>query len=83
MKIHLEKSRNRTGRISRLKLTTVLVAALVLAIAAVTVVSRQRASANGTERNAQVAEKSNYMKVKVAGQDVEVDQNGKIKTTDT
>lgn len=75
----MKKTTPEAKRITRLKLTTVLVAAAVLAIAAVTVVSRQRASANGTERNAQVAEKSNYMKVKVAGQDVEVDQNGKIK----
>jgi hypothetical protein len=72
-----------TKRMPRLKLTTVLVAVALLTIAAVTVVSRQRPGATGAgiaERNVQVASKSNFVKVRVAGQDVEVDsQTGKIK----
>jgi hypothetical protein len=71
------------GGTPRLKLTTVLVAAAVLTIAAVTVASRQRVSANkpsDSERSAQVANKSNFVTVKVAGQDVQVDgQTGQIK----
>jgi hypothetical protein len=69
----------------RLRLTTVLVATAILALAAVTVVSRQRARANesvGLERSLQVAKKSkgNFVTVKVAGQDVEVDsQTGQMK----
>jgi hypothetical protein len=60
----------------------VLVAAAILAIAAVTVVSRQKARATRSgepERSAQVANKSNFVKVKVAGQDVEVGGQGQIK----
>ena len=83
MKKHVKNPNQRTKAIPRLKLTTVLVLVAVLAIAAVTVVSRQRASANGTgegERSLQVAKKSNFVKVRVAGQDVEVDsQTGKIR----
>jgi hypothetical protein len=86
MKKHLKKPTQRTMRTPRLKVTTVLVAVAVLAIAAVTVVSRQRASAKAasgageTERSLQVAKKANYVKVRVAGQDVEVDsQTGKIR----
>ena len=73
---------SRQGGIARLKLTTVLVAAAILAIAAVTVVSRQKASANSAEpgRSAQWRKKSNFVTVKVAGQDVQVDgQTGQIK----
>jgi hypothetical protein len=60
----------------------VLVAAAILTIAAVTVVSSQKAritKAGEAERSAQVAKKSNFVKVKVAGQDVEVDGQGQIK----
>jgi len=60
-----------------------VVAGAILAIAAVTVVSRQRpgaAKASEAERSVQVAKKSNFVTVKVAGQDVAVDgQTGKIK----
>jgi NAD(P)H-flavin reductase len=68
-----------------LRLTTVLVATAILALATVTVVSRQRARADesaGLERSLQVAKKSkgNFVTVKVAGQDVEVDsQTGQMK----
>jgi hypothetical protein len=80
---HSKKSTNKANKIQRLKLTTVLVTVALLAIAAVTVVSRQRASANvaaATERNLQVGKESKFMTVKVAGQDVQVDsQTGQIK----
>src|SRR5437868_5444842 len=60
----------------------VLVATAILAIAAVTVVSRQKASAIGAseaERSQQVAKKSNLVKVRMAGQDLTVDsQTGKV-----
>ncbi|HVQ39490.1 MAG TPA: hypothetical protein VMS31_18265 [Pyrinomonadaceae bacterium] len=78
-----KRPKNAAKRASRMKLTTVLVAVALLAIAAVTVASRQRASTNEAgkaEGNPQVTEKTNYTKVKVAGQDVEVDpQTGKIR----
>lgn len=83
MSKHSKKS---TNKANRLKLTTVLVAAAVLAIAAVTVASRQRANiaaakvAGTAERNLQVAKNSKLTTVKVAGQDVQVDsQTGQIK----
>jgi hypothetical protein len=83
---HLKKSTNTARRIPRLKLTTVLVASAILAIAAVTVVSSQRPRVNGVkgagaeERNSQVANKSKFVTVKVAGQDVQVDgQTGQMK----
>lgn len=65
----------------------IITAIAVVAIAAVTVVSRQSASAgeagkadgpqNSTTVSGPAAEK--YMKVKVAGQDVPVDQTGQVK----
>jgi len=65
----------------------VLVATAILTIAAVTVVSSQKAritKASEAERSAQVAKKSNFVNVKVAGQDVEVDgQTGQIKPLTT
>ena len=83
MSKHSKKSKKTAKRTRRLKLTTVLVAAAILAIAAVTVVSRQKASANKAiepEKSAKVANKSNFVTVKVAGQDVQVDgQTGQIK----
>ena len=83
MSKQLKKSPNRIKRIPRLKLTTALVAVALLVIAAVTVVSRQRASANGAGaagRNLQMAKNSKFTTMKVAGQDVEGDsQSGQIK----
>jgi hypothetical protein len=82
---HLKEPTPKAKRYPRLSLTTVWVVTAVLAIAAVTVVSRQRARSTGTseaERSSQVAEKSkgNFVKVKVAGQEVEVDsQTGQMK----
>jgi len=79
-----KKSKNLTTRVPRLKLTTVLVTVALLAIAAVTVVSRQRATAkvaNPAERNLTVAKDAKFTTVKVAGQDVQVDgQTGQIKS---
>lgn len=68
-----------------LSLITVLVVTAVLAITAVTVVSRQRETAAGpreAKRDSQVVQKprGNFVTVKVAGQEVEVDsQTGQIK----
>jgi hypothetical protein len=80
---HKKKPTARAKRFPRLTLTTVLVATVILAIAAVTVVSRQKAKApeaSQAERSLQVANKSNFVKVKVAGQDVEVDsQTGRMR----
>jgi hypothetical protein len=80
---HSKKSTSSAKRFPRLTLSTVLVATAILAIAAVTVVSSQRArtsKAREAERSAQVANKPNYVTVKVAGQDVQVDgQTGQIK----
>lgn len=82
---HLKKSTHGANRSPRVKLVTVLVALAVLAIAAMTVVSRQRAMNNAAnaagqaERSLPVAKKSVFVTVKVAGQDVQVDgQTGKI-----
>jgi hypothetical protein len=80
---HVKKPTKSAKRFPRLTLTTVLVATAILAIAAVTVVSRQRAKAaeaGQAERSLQVTKNSNFVKVKVAGHDVEVDsQTGKMK----
>ena len=83
MRKDLKKPTARAKRFPRLTLTTVLVATAILAIAAVTVVSRQKARATGAreaERSLRVANKSNFVTVKVAGQDVEVDsQTGRMR----
>ena len=87
MSKHKKKPTARAKRFPRLTLTTVLVATAILAIAAVTVVSRQKTRATGAsvaERSLQVANKSNnksnFVTVKVAGLDVEVDsQTGRVK----
>jgi len=84
VKKNSRKSTKSARRFPRLTLTTVLVATAILAIAAVTVVSRQKARAGTGEpdRSLQVAKKpnGNFVTVKVAGQDVEVDgQTGQMK----
>lgn len=85
MSTHLKNATKRAKRFPRLRLTTVLVAAVILAIAAVTVLSRQKAratEAGEAARSLQVARnpKGNFVTVKVGGQDVEVDsQTGQIK----
>ena len=73
MKKHSKKAKPKAKKLPRLSLTTVLVVTAVLSIAAITVASRQRASS-------QVTKKSNFVTVKVAGQEVEVDsQTGQMK----
>ncbi len=81
------KTTNPTKRL-RLSVTTVIVAIAILAIGAVTVVSRQTVrvkAANDQERRSLVANKAdkadrNFVTVKVAGQDVQVDpQTGRMK----
>jgi hypothetical protein len=72
------------GRFPRLSLATVVVAIVILAIGAITVVSRQkaRATSNGQDNRPQMAEKSqqNFVKLNVAGQDVQVDgDTGRIR----
>ena len=81
----LKEPTSKARRVPRLSLTKVLVVAAVLAVAAVTVVSRQRVRATGAseaERSSQAARKSNgdFVTVKVAGQEVEVDsRTGRMK----
>jgi hypothetical protein len=55
----------------------IITAIVVIAIAAVTVVSRQ--PADGPPKATSEAAATKYMKVKAAGQDVQVDQSGQIK----
>jgi hypothetical protein len=83
---HLKKSADSARRFPRLTLTTVLVATVILAIAAVTVVSRQRAratvaseAARGVPQSKKI-KKSDFVTVRVAGQDVQVNsRTGQIK----
>ncbi|MFN2515200.1 MAG: post-PEP-CTERM-1 domain-containing protein [Pyrinomonadaceae bacterium] len=72
----------------RLSVTTVIVATAIIAIGAVTVISRQTVkgeAANNQERRSLVANNAdkadkNFVTVKVAGQDVQVDpQTGRMK----
>jgi hypothetical protein len=78
---HLKKPTKKAKRSPRLTLTTVLVATVILAIAAVTVVSRQRARATGAseaETSSPIATKSTF--VKGGGQDAQVKtETGQIK----
>lgn len=82
---HLKELTPKAQRFPRLSLTTVLVVTAVLSIAVVTVVSRQRVEATGAgeaERGSQAAKKSggDFVTVKVAGQEVQVDgRTGRMK----
>jgi hypothetical protein len=82
---HLKRPKPKAKRFPRLSVTTVLVVTSVLALAAVTVVSRQRAraiEASEAGKSSQVPKMSNrnFVTVKVAGQEVEVDsQTGQMK----
>lgn len=85
MRKHSRTTRNLARKFRRVSLTSVVVATIILAIAVVTVVSRQ--NANGQEpteqeRNAAVAKKTNkknLVTVEVAGQQVQVDsQTGQV-----
>jgi hypothetical protein len=79
------KNTSSANRFGRFPWILVVIAAASVAIGAVTVVSRQLAVAKASpdqEKGATVAEKTgkNYVTVKVAGHDVEVDsQTGQIK----
>lgn len=78
-KSKLAKSAKRSPR----KPALIIAAIAVVAIAAITVVSRQLASretsaSQKTNATARTAEKK-YMTVKIAGQDVQLDENGKMK----
>jgi hypothetical protein len=74
------------GRMPRRPLM-IITAIAVVAIAAITVVSRQSASqaeGPGKVRNAMAtAENAKYAKVKLAGQDLQVDSQGKIRPLTT
>jgi hypothetical protein len=73
-----KKSTIRKKRSTRLFLLTVLIVTVILAVAGLTVVSRSLATANGTSQTTKSRE--NFIKVKVAGQEVEVDsQTGKLR----
>jgi hypothetical protein len=81
---HLKTAPPKAKSSPHFSLTSVLVVTAVLTIAAVTVVSRQRATATGpgeAEKSTQVTKKSEgkFVTVKVAGQEVKVDgQTGQI-----
>lgn len=90
MRKHPKKTRKPAKKFRRLSLTTVIVTAAILAVGAVAigavVGSRQKADAvkasSNLERRAPVANKAgkNFVTVKVAGQDVQVDgQTGQVK----
>ena len=83
MSKHSRKPTKKTNRTRRLTVTTVLVALVILAITAVAVASRQRAkgtTASEAAKSLKVTRQVNYMTVKVAGQDVQVDgQTGQMK----
>ena len=76
-------SRKRTRKVGSLPLIAILAAVAVIATAAVTVVSRQRAGAEKSQRhNAALAAPNakNFVTLKVGGQDVKVDgRTGEIK----
>jgi hypothetical protein len=78
---HWKKSTKTAKKISRLTLNTALVVTAILAIAAVTVVSRQRVRATGTgdpERSLQTTKKSDSLKI--GAQNMKVDrQTGQMK----
>ena len=81
MSKQIRKQNRRGKRFPRWAVTGALVAMVILAIAAVTVASRNKGTkASAAERSPKVANKSNFVTVKVAGQDVQVDsQTGQIK----
>lgn len=85
MKRNFKRPTPKAKGFPRLSLTKVLVVTAVMAIAVATVVSRQRAGATGpseAELSSKAAKKSNgnFVTVKVAGQEVQVNtQTGQIK----
>lgn len=85
MRKHSRTTRNSTKRFRRVSLTTLVVALAIVAIAAITVISRQSTrvkESNEPEKSSPVANSGgkNFVKVIVAGQEVEVDgQTGQIR----
>jgi hypothetical protein len=82
---HSRTTKDKAMRFRRLSLTTLVVALCIVAVAAITVISRQNASvkeASELETKSPVANNPgrNFVKVKVAGQEVEVDsQTGQLR----
>src|ERR1041385_7316096 len=81
MKKQSQKNKSRTAaKNRRARVVTVTVAILLIAVAAITVLSKQIASANATPSQTAGSEAPKYVTVKVAGQDGQVDpQKGQIK----
>lgn len=84
MRKHAKTKRNPVKRFRRLSLTTVIVATVLLAIAAITVLSRQNSGVKASsvaERRSPLENNTGkkYVTVEVAGQEVQVDENGQIK----
>jgi len=83
----LKKTMNSNRRFRRVSLTTLVMAIAIVAIAAVTVVSRQNAKVNEAKNPQRTTVVTNstksqgkFVTVKVAGQDVQVDsQTGQMK----
>ena len=83
MTAELKKPTSDRKRFPRLTVTTVFIAAVILAIGAMTVVSKQQTKRTGVGESKKstktVTKNPNLMTVKVAGQDVQVDsQTGQI-----
>lgn len=73
-----KKSTTQAKRSTRLSLMTVFVVTVVLAVAGLAVVSRSLATVNGTSQPGKSRE--NFVKVRVAGQEVEVNsQTGQLR----
>ncbi|HEV2884160.1 MAG TPA: hypothetical protein VGW36_04845 [Pyrinomonadaceae bacterium] len=80
MKKPVKTSKKPARRFRRLSITALIVAAAMLAIGAVTVLSRQRAESKNKATQAAAKPEGNFVKVRVAGQDVWVDsQTGRMK----
>lgn len=83
MGTRLKTPRNSSNRFRRLSLPTVIVVAAILALGAVTVVSRQKIARDQSSKAPAAIEaaatKENFVTVKVAGRDVHMDtQTGQI-----
>jgi hypothetical protein len=81
MKKQNQKNKSRTAAKSRrARVVTATVAILLIAVAGITVLSKQLTSANASPSQSAGSEAPKYVTVKVAGQDVQVDpQTGHIK----
>jgi len=80
MKKHSKKQTPKAKRFSRLSLPRVVIVIAVLSIAVVTVVSRQRTTANDAGTTLEKSSRENFVTVKVAGQEVQVNsQTGQVR----